>query len=69
MCSGCGQPRDRAVNEDIDGWLVAKRYTCHGCKAAADDVEHHGKLGNGQHMVVVDESGGRTLNPKFMPKL
>lgn len=69
LCSGCGQPRIRSINDDIDGYLVAHRYLCHGCKAAHDDVEAHGPLLPGQHVVVVDESeAGFEPDPRMLPK-
>lgn len=33
LCSGCGQPRDRAWHPDMDGWYEAEEVICNGCGA------------------------------------
>lgn len=33
LCSGCGHPRDRAYNPDMEGYYVTREHTCQGCAA------------------------------------
>ena len=33
LCPKCGQPRDRAWNEDMDGYYKVHRATCLACQA------------------------------------
>jgi hypothetical protein len=33
LCGGCGQPRDRAWNADMEGHYEAHRATCQACTA------------------------------------
>lgn len=43
LCGGCGQPRDRSWNGDLEGFYEAHRATCLGCEAARLNVDEHGE--------------------------
>ncbi len=64
----CGHPRDRAWNEDMEGWYTPRRYVCQACRASALDLEARGKLGPGESVFVTDDSpDGFEPDPRMMP--
>ena len=60
LCSGCGQPRDRAWNDDMVGMYEPHTGTCAACLAMAEHEELH-KRGPGEHRYVSDSQ------PAFVP--
>lgn len=55
ICKGCGQPRDRSWNGDMEGEYVAHRATCLGCEAAHLAKEAR-PLGAAEVLFVTDEA-------------
>ena len=51
----CGQPRDRAWNEDMEGWYIAHRARCLACHAKELEVDQH-PLGKSEYLWVHDDS-------------
>lgn len=57
LCSGCGQPKDRAWHPDMDGWYEAYTYECNACSTVQDRrVAYHS---------VVDERPAGDLLPEM----
>jgi len=54
LCPGCGQPRDRAWNEDMEGHYETHRTMCHACQAKHLYDDAHGAPGAAEHQYVRD---------------
>jgi hypothetical protein len=68
LCAGCGQPRDRSWNEDMDGYYGAHRVTCQGCQAVQLNIAEHGHPQGSQSIYVTDDSpAGYVPDPRMMP--
>ena len=64
----CGHPRDRAWNEDMEGWYTPHRVVCQACRAAALDMDARGKLQAGESTFVTDDTpAGFEPDPRMMP--
>ena len=68
LCGQCGQPRDRAWNEDSEGWYTAHRATCHACRARELDADHR-PVRPSEHQWITDDSPeGWTPDPRMAPR-
>lgn len=58
LCSGCGQPRDRAWNDDMAGYYEPHTALCLACNAVHTHVEDDrgGKLRPGERAYVTDSA-------------
>lgn len=66
LCSGCGQPRDRSWNADMEGEYVAHRATCQGC-ATAHQAKDARPLATAETLWVVDDTpAGYEPDPRQM---
>jgi Mlc titration factor MtfA (ptsG expression regulator) len=70
LCSGCGQPRERAWNEDMEGWYEAHRVLCQACQAVRLDMDAHGASSPAESVFVTDASpAGFDPDPRMAPKI
>lgn len=66
LCPHCGQPRDRAWNEDMEGYYTAHRATCQGCQARHLETDAH-KVGPSEVVWVSDDAPeGFVPDPRMM---
>lgn len=69
LCSGCGQPRERSWNEDMEGEYKAFRVTCQGCQTAALEQDAHGHARPAESIFVRDRTpDGYDPDPRMMPR-
>lgn len=69
LCSGCGHPRDRAWNEDMEGWYTAHRATCQSCQAASLEQDRNGARKAAETIYVTDDSpDGFAPDPRMAHK-
>ena len=69
LCNGCGQPRDRSWNEDMEGEYKAHRVLCQGCQAAHLEQDAHGPKKPAESIFVRDLSeSGYEPDPRMMPQ-
>ena len=69
LCPGCGQPRDRSWNEDMEGYYTAHTALCQGCQAASLHIDGHGQLKSAETVYVVDDTpDGYVPDPRMMPQ-
>lgn len=55
LCGGCGQPKDRAYNPDMDGWYEARAdIQCASCAAMDRHREETKKPEPGTKSYVID---------------
>ena len=67
LCPHCGQPRDRAWNEDMEGWYTAHRARCMSCQARELDAESL-PLRKAEYQWVTDDSpAGMVPDPRMAP--
>ena len=62
LCAGCGQPRERSWNEDMDGYYEVHSRTCQACQAVANHIDGHGAPKGAESLSVTDAS-----EPGFEP--
>lgn len=55
LCPHCGQPRDRAWNEDMEGHYIAHQATCVACQAREQATDGK-KISRADSVYVVDDS-------------
>ena len=68
LCAGCGQPRERSWNEDMDGYYEVHQATCQGCQAVANHVDGHGQPKGQDTLYLTDDSpDGYVPDPRMMP--
>jgi hypothetical protein len=69
LCPGCGQPRDRSWNEDMEGEFKVFRATCQGCQALHLEQDGHGARRPAETLFVRDRTpAGYSPDPRMMPK-
>jgi len=56
LCAGCGQPRDRSWNEDMEGHFTVHSRTCQACSAVALHIDSHGAPKGAESLSVSDDS-------------
>jgi len=68
LCSGCGHPRDRSWNEDMEGEYKAHRVLCQGCMAVHLEQDAHGARKPAEAIFVRDLSDPSYVpDPRMMP--
>ena len=56
LCGGCGQPRDRSWNGDMEGYYEVHSRTCQACQAVALHIDGHGAPKGAESLSVRDIS-------------
>lgn len=69
LCAGCGQPRDRAWNDDMAGYYEPHTAFCQACQTMHSHIEDTGKDGHlrpGESAFVTDAApAGFTPDPRM----
>lgn len=69
LCGGCGQPRDRSWNADMEGEYETHRVMCQGCQALHLENDARPR-GAAETVWVTDETpDGYEPDPRMFPKL
>lgn len=69
LCPGCGQPRDRAWNDDMADLYHAHTVTCLACKVRYEDGPGRSERTPADHTFVTDDApAGFVPDPRLGPQ-
>lgn len=68
LCPKCGHPRDRAWNEDMDGWYTAHRAQCVACRTVKVETADRPLLPDETVYVTDDSPPGLVPDPRMAHK-